>query len=238
MADITLNGAVADVVAAFMDGIHTAIPGIIKAYYPLKKTADVQCAIYIYDDDGLPLAPVTIFDCPVLFPGTDRAILHFPLTMGDACLLIFSERSLEGWMKSGGGICDDGGDPRKFSLTDGFCIPGGFNASNPGKMTAGNGLELLYDELKILLNNDGSIDIQGSAAGEIKITAAGHVEVNGNTKSFVTGDELNTALQTFMTALMLHVHTCTAPGSPSSPPTSPMTLDITTAKTLTVKTGG
>lgn len=65
----------------------------------------------------------------------------------------------------------------------------------------------------------------------------GTQELNGDSKRFVTWDELNTALQSFMTALNSHTHPTAATGPPS-PPTVSMSLDITAAKTTTLKTGG
>jgi hypothetical protein len=77
-----------------------------------------------------------------------------------------------------------------------------------------------------------------SADGEtlkslIELDTSGNIKLNGDSKAFVTHAELNTALQTFITALNLHVH-----GSSGTPPTSPMALDISTAATTTIKTGG
>ena len=91
--------------------------------------------------------------------------------------------------------------------------------------------------------------LTGSVSAEIsaplvKIDGTATVEINGNTKQFVTHAELNLALQTFITALNLHIHTTTATIGASStpgvisPPVTPMTLDITAAKTIKTLTGG
>ena len=81
-------------------------------------------------------------------------------------------------------------------------------------------------------NSDGSV-----VKATIKLDTDGNIEVNGNSKRFVTYKELDTALQTFKTALNLHVHPTAATGPPS-PPTTPMSIDISAAETTTVKTGG
>ena len=97
---------------------------------------------------------------------------------------------------------------------------------------------------KLDISDDGSYKITGkdysvevTTNGTIKITGK-NLELNGNSKSFVTGDELATALQNHTTALNLHVHTSAVAGSPTSPPAAPMSIDISSAKTTTVKTGG
>lgn len=77
-------------------------------------------------------------------------------------------------------------------------------------------------QAEITLKADGSIIVTGNS-----------VEINGNTKSFVTHAELDTALQTFVKALNLHVH-----GASGTPPVTPMSINISTSATTSVKTGG
>lgn len=84
-----------------------------------------------------------------------------------------------------------------------------------------------------------------SAEDDIELTCKNHkvgakqkIELNGNSKQFVTWAELNAALSQFVALVNAHVHTCTAPGSPTSPAVTPMTIDISAAKTTTVVTGG
>lgn len=72
---------------------------------------------------------------------------------------------------------------------------------------------------------------------QAKFTAGGEIHLNGDTKQFVTWAELNSALQGFKTALSTHVHPTSVPGPPS-PPVTPLVLDISAAKTTTIKTGG
>ena len=68
------------------------------------------------------------------------------------------------------------------------------------------------------------------------ITNGKKIELNGNSKNFVTYAELDIALQKFMVELGTHTH-----GSPSgatTPPAKPMSLDISKSKTTTIVTGG
>jgi hypothetical protein len=74
--------------------------------------------------------------------------------------------------------------------------------------------------------------------GDLDIKTNGKIKLNGDSKQFVTWAELNQALTTFLTALNGHVHTSAVSGSPTSSPVTPMTLDISSAKTTTVVTGG
>jgi phage gp45-like len=63
---------------------------------------------------------------------------------------------------------------------------------------------------------------------------ADSIELNGDSKSFVTHAELNTALQTFVTALNANFATKLDGGGT----TGVLTLDISSSATTTVKTGG
>ena len=97
---------------------------------------------------------------------------------------------------------------------------------------------LVSAEVKSALTKlTGSVSTEISAP-LVKIDGTATVEINGNTKQFVTHAELDLALQAFITALNLHIHTTTATIGASatpgviSPPVNPMTLDITAAKTI------
>ncbi len=69
----------------------------------------------------------------------------------------------------------------------------------------------------------------------IKLDQAGNVDLNGNSKRLVTWDELNSALQN-------HTHLAGALVAPSGPVTGttgpPSGLDLSSAKTATIRTGG
>jgi hypothetical protein len=71
----------------------------------------------------------------------------------------------------------------------------------------------------------------------IELDVSGNIKLNGDTKTFVTHAELDTAIQSFITALNLHTHPTAATGPPS-PPTASMSLDISSAETTTIQTGG
>ena len=83
-----------------------------------------------------------------------------------------------------------------------------------------------YVDGKIVMKND---------SGTLTLTAAGHLEFNGNTKQFVTWQELQTVLTSLQASLISHVHPSN--GAPS-PGLAALSLDISSAKTTTVVTGG
>lgn len=102
--------------------LHTAIPGIIESYNPENKTASVIPAIKRkFRDDRPNIELNQITDVPVAFLQTNNFIFSVPLTKGDEVLLIFSERSMDKWLKSGKTI--DPENARKFDLSDAVAIP-------------------------------------------------------------------------------------------------------------------
>lgn len=89
-----------------------------------------------------------------------------------------------------------------------------------------------HEETSIIYDSDsGEFIISGPA----KIILQGDaIEINGNSKAFVTHTELNTALQTFVTALnTTFASKLNGGGSPGT-----LSLNIASAATTTLKTGG
>ncbi|MCP3944602.1 MAG: phage baseplate protein [Desulfobacteraceae bacterium] len=101
--------------------LHTSLPGIIQSYDPEKKKADVKPALKRQFKNNQLEELNLITDVPVAFLQTNNFIFSIPLKKGDEVLLIFSERSLDKWLKSGKTINPE--DPRKFDLSDAIAIP-------------------------------------------------------------------------------------------------------------------
>jgi len=103
--------------------VHTSIPGVVSEYNAKTRRAILQPSLErrAGNKEFVPL-PLLI-DVPVQFPGTKKWTIHFPLEKGDEVSIFFSERSIEAWKDAGqDGIQDN--DPRRFSLSDAYCIPG------------------------------------------------------------------------------------------------------------------
>jgi hypothetical protein len=96
----------------------------------------------------------------------------------------------------------------RFQLSDAICIPGLWSFKNVPSSTS-----------------------------TIEIDDSGNVNINGDSRNLVTHAELNTALQTFITALNLHVHPGVTSGAASTAPPSPLSIDISASKVNTVKVG-
>ena len=88
-----------------------------------------------------------------------------------------------------------------------------------------------------LFNDEAKVKIE-IEAGTMKVTTEKKIEINGNSKQFVTWAELNQSLQGLINTLNTHTHSNGNEGSPTGAPIVPMSLDISSSKTTTVVTGG
>jgi hypothetical protein len=103
--------------------VHTSFPGVVTEYDPATRRATIQPSLKRKGGNKEFIDFPLLIDVPVQFPGTKRFTLHFPLEKGDEVLVFFSERSLEVWKDSGQDGIEDP-DPRRFALSDAYCIPG------------------------------------------------------------------------------------------------------------------
>lgn len=213
-------------IADFASSMHTSIPGAIVNYTAASKQAVVQPLVQkrIWQGGVLTAVPLpVIYDVPVQFPGTARWQISGDLQAGDTGLIMFSEASLDAWLQSAGGSNQvDPQDDRRFSINDAIFVPGVNPVATPGIPGVSSGLLLQY------------------GAGGTKATALlksdGTIELNGNSDRFVLWNELSSVLSTFLTNLKAAVASGCQGGSGGTIAT--VTLDISSAKSQTLKTGG
>lgn len=153
----TLTEAIEAVVKTALNQINTCLPGEIRKFDVDTAKADVKPLIQRkFADDTVQELPV-ITNVPVVFPRTKTGGLTFPLTAGDGCLIVFSQRSLERW--SGTGVDSEPGDTRKFDLSDAICIPGLFAFTASNIASNNSDLEITNKGQKITLKANGDIEI-------------------------------------------------------------------------------
>lgn len=105
-----------------LTNIHTCLPGEIVDYDYTQQKAKVQPLLRKRYADGTIQSLPEITNVPVVFPSGTGFSMHWPLNAGDNVLLLFSERSLDNWLSTGGEVAPI--DPRKFDLSDAIAIPG------------------------------------------------------------------------------------------------------------------
>jgi hypothetical protein len=124
--------------------VHTSFPAVVLEYDAEKRRAKLQPSL----KRRLPTGKYTDFpvinDVPVHYQGTKRFTFHYPLEENDEVAVFFSERSLEEWKQKGQEGIEDP-DPRRFHLTDCYCVPG-LQPVEFISATAEKGLQLIHKD--------------------------------------------------------------------------------------------
>lgn len=148
------------VIDGFICELHTSLPVEVISYDYDKNLAVVQPVLKRkYKNESSAIALPTISDVPVAFPRMGNGHLRLPVNPGDTGQLVVNERSIDGWLQSGGQI--DPLDPRKHALSDGVFYPGLNPNNNPMVSSAAE------DSIELKLN-DSYIEILGN--GKFKVT--------------------------------------------------------------------
>jgi hypothetical protein len=107
----------------YLTRVHTSFPGVVTEYDPSTRRATIQPSLKRKSGNKEFVDFPLLVDVPVQFPGNKKWTIHFPLEKDDEVVVFFSERSLEVWKDAGQDGIEDP-DPRRFSLSDAYCIPG------------------------------------------------------------------------------------------------------------------
>lgn len=155
--------------------LHTAMPGIVESFDPVKQLASVQPAIKrIFkqvDADTEFLVPTDLpilINVPVIFPRGGGFSLTFPVKQGDECLLTFCERGIDRWHQFGG-VQEPVG--RRFhALSDATAFVGLSSLNNKTPNYATDGVELKKD--------DGSVSIKLTDSGDANVHCDGDLNAD------------------------------------------------------------
>lgn len=98
-------GLIRDAMEARLESVFTALPGEVIRYDADKQAADVQPMIkrVVRRSDGsaqaedLPILP----NVPVVFPAAGGFRLTLPVAKGDPVLLVFTQRPIDEWRRTG-----------------------------------------------------------------------------------------------------------------------------------------
>ena len=202
--------------------LHTSLIAEVVQFYPETQTVDVQPLIkdIITRDDvnGVHTEiklKSQLLNIPVHIPQGGGYFLTMPVTKGDECLIVFTERSIENWQEFGG--VQEQGTRRQFDYNDALAIIG-FN-SKPNAIPAYN---VAAPEIR---NYAGDTKIGLSATGEINLASALAVNIVSQSTNIIsptitltgnvvhTGNYTCTGIGTFgtdvvigTTSFKLHTH--------------------------------
>lgn len=169
--------------------LWTALPGLVQSFDPQAVTCTVQPAVMgtITTQAGqskeaaLPL----LVDVPVVFARGGDFVLTCPVRAGDACLVVFAARCIDGWWQ--GGDVAPAMDARMHDLSDGFAIVGPFAASGLTPPASAEDVQLrsLDGQVFIAIKPDQTIEAVNPQAsltltpgGEATIKAASAIKLD------------------------------------------------------------
>jgi hypothetical protein len=179
---------------------YTAATQVAKVKPLLKRAVVGEDGTTIQEE--LPEIP----QVPVMFPRGGGYFLTFPLVPGDMVMLIFMDKSIDGFMLSAGNIAQDQIDLRMHHLTDAVAIPGFYPLTKPIQA-------LVQTDAVFGAENNAQVRAKGST---VDVTTAGAIAAVGG---FVALANLVSAeLTKIQTALNTHVHTGVTTGPGSSGP--------------------
>lgn len=189
----------------FIDGVHTAIPGVIAAFDPAKCEASVNLTGQYNKPDGTKLPYPAAAHVPVVFPqvSNQEITIAFPIKPGDGCLVIIAEQALEAWRAGGESNLD-----LKHDLTNAIVIPGLFRTPNAVMQ------EAVSEDAIMLVNQGTKVKIKGQ---EIHIETP-KIEIQTE-KIHITGEvEIDKELTVKGIKFTPHVHKEVAKGGDKSGP--------------------
>jgi phage baseplate assembly protein V len=141
--------------------IRVCIPGRVEKYDHTIQRAEVKPLINRWYADGQSQEMPVVAGVPVVFPRSGGASLTMPVKSGDGVLLLFSDRSIDKWLKKGGVVTPD--DRRKHSLSDCIAIPGLYSFADQSPSENNDDVLLQFDGSNVRLKPGGNAEIETSA---------------------------------------------------------------------------
>jgi hypothetical protein len=118
-----LNRLLQEYVDYALGNARFTLPGVVEKYDYKTRRADVKPSLKRkLPDGGFAEFPV-IPDVPVVYAGSRKYTIHFPLEKGDEVELRFCDRSTDVWRDKGDGGIEDA-EGRRNALPDCFVTPG------------------------------------------------------------------------------------------------------------------
>jgi len=154
--------------------VHTSIPARIEKYDKKTQKADVKPMLKKTYQDGEEVEYPIIPNVPLVMPRTASSGVILPVSKGDTVLLVFSERSIDGWLSTGD-LSSTPADQR-FDLSDAIGIVGLFPFTETSQ-ASGDDVEVFFGDAKITLKKDKEILLE-NGKGTIQLSSNGQININ------------------------------------------------------------
>ena len=136
--------------------------GEIKSFDATKKTAKIQIQFKHVREDGQIVSVSPLVDCPVFTLQGGGSAIEMPITAGDQCIILFSDRNIDSWFQTGG----EGAplNSRCHDLSDGIALVGLNSLANPLSGALASTFRLIYAGATLDLKS-GIISLKSQANG-------------------------------------------------------------------------
>jgi len=176
--------------------------GVVQSFDASTQLATVKIAmkqVTNIDNQGVKTLQEypLLLECPTFTLSGGSDFISMPISSGDNCLVLFNDRDIDAWLKSG-----DGGFPttsRAHDLADGFCLVGVRPLTDSIASYLADGIRIshsvgaimdfkdnLIESVATLFKHNGDMTVSGDLLVEGDAEIAQNLEVGGNMT--ITGD--------------------------------------------------
>lgn len=196
MEDIDLTAVIDHFIQDSLNNNFFTTIGKVVATRLENQRVDVQIILSKNTTDGSNTTFTPILGVPLVYPSSNKAMLSFPVNVGDNVLLVFSQRSTDNF-KLGSRDVHRPSSNRKMSMNDAIAIPGIFpfpsspNQESKRKLKHGTQDVCLANniggqEVHVNLDSEGNVKVE--SPGNVEVKAEGNVSVeNKGDVSVVNG---------------------------------------------------
>lgn len=201
MEDVTLSEVLGRVFNYQMEGVYTALPGIILAVKDNGESllVDVQPSVSIKTQtDEIYHRPV-VLNVPIQMPSSNSAGVLFPVNIGDTVLMVFTSDAIDNF-KYGDGKPTAPNDFRRFSIRDCVAIPGVYPKASSVNRVARHKLPHNPKDVVVYHNLGTGAETEvrlKQGTGQVIVTSPVAVTVNCKTAEVNASDSMTVKTKTF-----------------------------------------
>jgi len=167
-----ITDIIEDALYSFNNELRVAMPGTVIKFYPETQMVDVKPSITM-EVDGENVVMSQLIQVPVVMPSSGGVSITFPIQAGDEVLVVFSDRTIDGWNEKGGVGTQT--EHRSHHISDGIAIVGLKSKPRTYKNMAGT---MGYDTKAFQIRDDaGTTSITLTPGGAIDITSTAEVNI-------------------------------------------------------------
>lgn len=168
--------------------------GRIVQFYPETQTADISInykrvlkrrnAVQAGEYTDFLVDYPLLLRCPVVVMNGGGAVISFPISANDTCVILFNDRDMDLWLEEES-IVSAPNSERLHDLSDAIALVGIRSVGSAIESYESTSLKISYKNTTITIKTNGDLEIVGanniniSAVGDIDLSAGGDVNISG-----------------------------------------------------------